>query len=324
MNRKKNAIVLGAGGFIGHHLVNRLKSEGFWVLGADLKMPDFSKSNADEFLLGDLRNLDFVAQVIFEAVDEVYQLAGDVGGAGYIFTGLNDANLMHNSAQINLNVAKIANERKVKSLFFASSACIYPANNQSDPLNPNCEESSAYPANPDSEYGWEKLMAERLYLAYNRNFGLNVKIARFHNIYGPESTWNGGKEKAPAAICRKVAEAVSDQKIQIWGTGQQTRSFLFIDDCIDATLKLMRSDFVGPYNVGSEEMISMLDFTKLVLKISDKQNPIETIDGPIGVQGRCSHNEKISKDLNWIPTFSLEEGLNKLYPWILTQVYNMK
>lgn len=324
MKNIKKAIVLGAGGFIGHHLVQRLKEEGLWVLGADIKLPEFSPTAADEFLIGDLRDLDFVGRVIFEEVDEVYQLAGDVGGAGYIFTGLNDANVMHNSAQINLNIAKIAVERKVKSLFFSSSACIYPAYNQTDPLSPNCEESSAYPANPDSEYGWEKLMAERLFLAYKRNFGLNVKIARFHNIFGPESTWNGGKEKAPAAICRKVAEAAAKQKIQIWGSGQQTRSFLFIDDCIDATLKLMRSDFVGPYNIGSEEIISMLDFTKLVLKISHKENEIETINGPIGVQGRSSHNKLIIKDLNWSPKFSLEEGLKQLYPWILSQVYKTK
>jgi GDP-D-mannose 3', 5'-epimerase len=324
MKNIKKAIVLGAGGFIGHHLVNRLKEEGLWVLGADIKLPEFSPTAADEFLIGDLRDLDFVGRVIFEEVDEVYQLAGDVGGAGYIFTGLNDANVMHNSAQINLNIAKVAVDRKVKSLFFSSSACIYPANNQTDPLSPNCEESSAYPANPDSEYGWEKLMAERLFLAYKRNFGLNVKIARFHNIFGPESTWNGGKEKAPAAICRKVAEANGNQKIQIWGSGQQTRSFLFIDDCIDATLKLMRSDFVGPYNIGSEEMISMSDFTKLVLKISQKENEIETIDGPIGVQGRSSHNKLIIQDLNWSPKFSLEEGLKQLYPWILSQVCKTK
>ena len=324
MKNFKKAIVLGAGGFIGHHLVQRLKEEGLWVLGADIKLPEFSPTAADEFLIGDLRDIDFVGRVIFEDVDEVYQLAGDVGGAGYIFTGLNDANVMHNSAQIDLNVAKIAVDRKVKSLFFSSSACIYPANNQTDPLSPNCEESSAYPANPDSEYGWEKLMAERLFLAYKRNFGLNVKIARFHNIFGPESTWNGGKEKAPAAICRKVAEAAVNQKIQIWGSGQQTRSFLFIDDCIDATLKLMRSDFVGPYNIGSEEMISMSDFTKLVLKISQKENEIETIDGPIGVQGRSSHNKLIIQDLNWSPKFSLEEGMKQLYPWILSQVYKTK
>jgi GDP-D-mannose 3',5'-epimerase len=324
MEEKKKAIVLGAGGFIGHHLVKRLKSEGLWVKAVDIKLPEFSISAADEFMLGDLRNLDFVSSVICDHADEVYQLAGDVGGAGYIFTGLNDANVMHNSAQINLNVAKIAVERNVKSLFFSSSACIYPASNQMDPLSPNCEESSAYPANPDSEYGWEKLMAERLFLAYNRNFGLNVKIARFHNIYGPESTWNGGKEKAPAAICRKVAEAITNQAIEIWGDGQQTRSFLYIDDCIDATLKLMRSDFIGPYNIGSEEMISMGDFTRLVLRISDKNHAMVSIPGPVGVQGRCSHNKQIIQDLNWTPKFTLENGLRNLYPWILSQVENLK
>jgi GDP-D-mannose 3',5'-epimerase len=285
MTTKKKAIVLGAGGFIGSHLVKRLKQEGLFV-----------------------------------NTDELYQLAGDVGGAGYIFTGENDANVMHNSAQINLNVAKVATEKKVKSIFFSSSACIYPAENQIDPTNPNCEESSAYPANPDSEYGWEKLISERLYLSYKRNYGLNVKIARYHNIFGPESTWKGGKEKAPAAICRKVAEAQENKAIEIWGNGEQTRSFLYIDDCLDATIKLMRSDFTGPYNIGSEEMISMFNFTKLVLNISSKNNGIKTIQGPVGVNGRCSHNRFIEQDLKWKPNFNLKEGIIHLYRWIELQV----
>lgn len=322
MNTNKKAIVLGAGGFIGSHLVKRLKQEGLFVKGIDIKLPEFSESPADEFIVGDLRDIHFVQSVIDENTDELYQLAGDVGGAGYIFTGENDANVMHNSAQINLNVAKIATEKKVKRLFFSSSACIYPAENQIDPNNPNCEESSAYPANPDSEYGWEKLIAERLYLSYHRNFGLNVKIARFHNIYGPESTWTGGKEKAPAAICRKVAEVKENNPVEIWGDGLQTRSFLYIDDCLDATIKLTRSDFTGPYNIGSEEMISMLDFTKMVLKLSGKNNSIQTINGPTGVRGRCSHNLLISNDLNWSPKYTLEEGVTDLYQWVKKQVEN--
>lgn len=317
---KKHIIVLGAGGFIGSHLVKRLKREGAYVIGVDIKQPDFSDSHADKFIIGDLRDIHFVRSVINDKTDELYQLAGDVGGAGYIFTGEHDADVMHNSSQINLNVAKVATEKGVKSLFFSSSACIYPAENQIDPNSPNCEEKSAYPANPDSEYGWEKLMSERLYLSYKRNYGLNVKIARFHNIFGPESTWKGGKEKAPAAICRKVAEANENDEIEIWGDGLQTRSFLYIEDCLDASIKLMRSDKVGPYNIGSEEMISMLNFTKLVLKISGKDNSIKTIPGPVGVRGRCSHNLLINKDLSWEPKFDLTQGVLQLYKWIDNQV----
>ncbi len=319
MKTNKKAIVLGAGGFIGSHLVTRLKQEGLYVKGVDIKLPEYSQTKADEFVIGDLRDVQFVREVIDFNVDELYQLAGDVGGAGYIFTGEHDADVMHNSAQINLNVAKIAVEKQVQRLFFSSSACIYPAENQTDSNNPNCEESSAYPANPDSEYGWEKLMSERLYLSYKRNYGLNVKIARFHNIFGPESTWNGGKEKAPAAICRKVAEAKKNP-IEIWGNGKQTRSFLYIDDCLNAVTKLMRSDFTGPYNIGSEEMISMHDFTQLILKVGSKNNPVKTIKGPVGVNGRCSHNALIEQDLQWKPTFTLEQGLKQLYHWITTQV----
>lgn len=318
--KKKRIIVLGAGGFIGSHLVKRLKSEGAYVKGVDIKPPDFSVSPADEFIIGDLRDIHVVRSVIDKDTDELYQLAGDVGGAGYIFTGEHDADVMHNSSQINLNVAKVATEKGVKSLFFSSSACIYPAENQTDPNSPNCEEKSAYPANPDSEYGWEKLMSERLYLSYKRNYGLNVKIARFHNIFGPESTWKGGKEKAPAAICRKVAEANENNSIEIWGDGLQTRSFLFIDDCLEATINLMRSDKTGPYNIGSEEMISMMDFTKLVLKLASKNNDIKTISGPTGVRGRCSHNLLIEKDLNWKLNHKLDEGVSKLYDWVKEQV----
>ena len=321
---KKHIIVLGAGGFIGSHLVKRLKREGAYVIGVDIKQPDFSTSHADEFVIGDLRDIHFVRSVIVEQTDELYQLAGDVGGAGYIFTGEHDADVMHNSSQINLNVAKVATERGVKSLFFSSSACIYPAENQTDPNSPNCEEKSAYPANPDSEYGWEKLMSERLYLSYKRNYGLNVKIARFHNIFGPESTWKGGKEKAPAAICRKVAEANENDEIEIWGDGLQTRSFLYIEDCLDASIKLMRSDKTGPYNIGSEEMISMIDFTKLVLNISEKNNSIKTISGPVGVRGRCSHNLLIHQDLSWEPKFSLIQGVSQLYNWIDSQVKSLR
>jgi nucleoside-diphosphate-sugar epimerase len=319
---KKHIIVLGAGGFIGSHLVKRLKQDGVYVKGVDIKRPDFSDSPADEFVVGDLRDIHFVREIIGQNTDELYQLAGDVGGAGYIFTGEHDADVMHNSSQINLNVAKVAVEKGVKALFFSSSACIYPAENQTDPNSPNCEEQSAYPANPDSEYGWEKLISERLYLSYKRNYGLNVKIARFHNIYGPESTWKGGKEKAPAAICRKVAEANEKDAIEIWGDGLQTRSFLYIDDCLEATINLMRSDKTGPYNIGSEEMISMMDFTKLVLKISAKNNAIKTISGPVGVRGRCSHNLLIQQDLNWKPNYTLNQGVSKLYNWVNDQVKN--
>ncbi len=321
MNEIKKAIVLGAGGFIGHHLVKRLKQEGFWVKGIDIKLPEFSKSEADEFVVGDLRDANFTEQQIDHDIDELYQLAGDVGGAGYIFTGLNDANVMHNSAQINLNVAKVASEKNVKAIFFSSSACVYPEYNQLDPNNPKCDEPSAYPAEPDSEYGWEKLFSERLYLSYKRNFGLNVKIARFHNIFGPESTWNNGKEKAPSALCRKVAKADKNGTIEIWGDGEQTRSFLYIDDCLDAVTKLMRSDKTGPYNIGSEEMISIKEFAKLIAKVANKSDiQLKMITGPTGVRGRSSDNTFIEKELGWEPQLKLEEGIQKLYRWIEQQV----
>ncbi|MCG3167501.1 MAG: dTDP-4-oxo-6-deoxy-D-allose reductase [Bacteroidia bacterium] len=319
----KKAIVLGAGGFIGSHLVKRLKSEGYWVKGVDLKLPEYSKTAADEFVQGDLRNLEFVSSVIEKNTDELYQLAADMGGAGYIFTGEHDADVMHNSAQINLNVARVCVEKNVKAVFYSSSACVYPEYNQLDPLNPKCAENTVYPAQPDSEYGWEKLFSERLYLSYKRNYGLNVKIARYHNVYGPEGAWNNGKEKAPAALCRKIAQTDNGGTIEIWGDGKQTRSFLFIDDCLDATTNLLRSVKTGPYNIGSEEMISINDFAKLIMRIADKNVHIKNIEGPEGVRGRCSDNTIILKDLNWKPIYSLEQGISHTYSWIAKQVEQM-
>jgi nucleoside-diphosphate-sugar epimerase len=315
----KKIVVLGAGGFIGSHLVKRLKKEGHFVIGADLKHPDFSNTQADKFLIGDLRNFDFVNEVVEFDVDELYQLAADMGGAGYIFTGLNDANVMHNSAQINLNVAKISVDKKVKALFYSSSACMYPEYNQMEPDNPKCAEDTAYPALPDSEYGWEKLFSERLYFSFMRNYGLNVKIARFHNIYGEEGSWNNGKEKAPAALCRKVFEARNGGEVEIWGDGLQTRSFLYIEDCLDAVIKLTRSNFSGPYNIGSEEMISINDFALLIAKVAQKSVIINNIVGPTGVRGRCSDNRLIKEELNWEPSVNLEMGIGFLYKWIKEQ-----
>jgi GDP-D-mannose 3',5'-epimerase len=315
----KKAIVFGAGGFIGSHLVKRLKQEGFWVRGVDLKLPEYSPTEADDFIIGDLRLMHVVENAILPDTDELYQLAADMGGAGYIFTGEHDADVMHNSVAINLNTAKVATEKKVKAMFYSSSACIYPEYNQMNPANPKCNEDSAYPAQPDSEYGWEKLFSERLYLSYARNYGLNVKIARYHNVYGPEGAWNNGKEKAPAAICRKVAEAENGGSIEIWGDGLQTRSFLFIDDCLDATTSLIRSKHSGPYNIGSEEMVSINGFAELVIGISGKQLQINNIKGPEGVRGRSSDNNLISANLGWAPTIKLEEGMNKLYSWIVLQ-----
>ncbi len=315
----KKAIVFGAGGFIGSHLVKRLKQEGFWVRGVDLKLPEYSPTEADDFIIGDLRLMHVVENAILPDTDELYQLAADMGGAGYIFTGEHDADVMHNSVAINLNTAKVATEKKVKAMFYSSSACIYPEYNQMNPANPKCNEDSAYPAQPDSEYGWEKLFSERLYLSYARNYGLNVKIARYHNVYGPEGAWNNGKEKAPAAICRKVAEAENGGSIEIWGDGLQTRSFLFIDDCLDATTSLIRSKHSGPYNIGSEEMVSINGFAELVIGISGKQLQINNIKGPEGVRGRSSDNNLISANLGWAPTIKLEEGMYKLYSWIVLQ-----
>lgn len=341
----KTALVLGAGGFIGSHMVKRLKSEGYWVRGVDLKYPEFSPSFADEFIVGDLRQVDFVKRVIvFDGVgrnfyntvaeeyrqpfDEIYQFAADMGGAGFVFTGDNDADIMHNSATINLNVLDcLKNYNEFKNLnktkiFYSGSACMYPEHNQLDPDNPNCEESSAYPANPDSEYGWEKLFSERLYFAYHRNFGIPVRVARYHNIFGPEGTWTGGREKAPAAISRKVAELPEVGGIlEIWGDGKQTRSFLYIDECIEATRRLMDSNFIGPVNIGSEEMVTIDQLADIALKVSGKQaNKVYNLNAPQGVRGRNSCNNLIREKLGWDYQQTLEEGIAKTYNWILEQV----
>ena len=316
----KFALVCGAGGFIGSHLVRSLKDEGFWVRGVDLKFPEFSDTPADDFAIGDLRNQSFVNSILDRKFDEVYQLAADMGGAGYIFTGENDANVMHNSASINLNIVEACRKRNISNIFYSSSACIYPERNQLDPNNPICSESSAYPANPDSEYGWEKLFSERLYFAFNRNFNMNCSVARYHNIFGPFGTWEGGREKAPAAICRKIASSNSGDTIEVWGDGSQTRSFLYIDECIEASLRLMRSDFSGPVNIGSDEMISINDLVKKVCKISNKNIQVKHIDGPLGVKGRNSDNDLIFRELGWKPSQPLSEGLEKTYFWIEKQI----
>ena len=320
MKNKKHAIVCGAGGFIGSHIVNKLKEQDFWVRGVDLKYPQFSKTSADDFAIGDLTCPGFVKSVIPEGIDELYQLAADMGGAGYIFSGENDAKVMHNSALINLNIAHESINKKVKKVFYSSSACVYPEHNQLDPNNPNCSEESAYPAAPDSEYGWEKLFSERLYLAYKRNFGLDVRIARYHNIFGPEGTYKGGKEKSPAALCRKVIEAKDGEDIEIWGDGKQTRSFLYIDECVEGTIKLMRSNFEGPVNIGSEEMISINNFANMIINLSGKKLNIKNIPGPLGVRGRKSDNKLIKEKLNWEPAHSLLEGIKNTFEWIQKQI----
>jgi GDP-D-mannose 3',5'-epimerase len=338
----KTALVLGAGGFIGSHMVKRLKYEGYWVRGVDLKYPEFSTSPADEFIIGDLRNRDFVSVVMFApsqsemqkaGFDEVCQFAADMGGAGYVFTGEHDAEIMHNSAQINLNVLDCAKELGIGKIFYSSSACMYPKEHQESPGKYECysgplskyyslKEDDAYPANPDSEYGWEKLFSERLYLAYARNYGLNVRIARFHNIYGPEGTYKGGKEKAPAAMCRKVVESKpvnTDNfycEIEVWGDGEQTRSFLYIDDCIDAVRLLMQSDFKDPINIGSEEMVTINHLAYLAIRNENREIKIKHIDGPTGVRGRNSNNDLIRKVLGWEPKVSLSEGMEKTFNWI--------
>jgi exopolysaccharide biosynthesis WecB/TagA/CpsF family protein len=317
----KTALVLGAGGFIGSHLVTRLKGEGFWVRGVDLKYPDFSPTAADDFVIGDLRDQAVCRAVIDRRFDEVYQLAADMGGAGYIFTGEHDADVMHNSATINLNVVDRCRRMGIGNVFYSSSACIYPAHNQEDPDNPNCAEDSAYPANPDSEYGWEKLFSERLYFSYARNYGMNCRVARFHNIFGPEGTWTGGKEKAPAAICRKVAEAADGGSIEIWGDGLQTRSFLYIDECLDGVLRLMRSaTFAGPVNIGSEEMVTINQLAEMAAAISGKTITLKHVPGPLGVRGRRSDNRLISEKLGWAPSQRLVDGLTKTYAWVAEQV----
>lgn len=316
----KTALVCGAGGFIGSHLVKRLKREGFWVRGVDLKFPEFEETEADDFIVADLRDPRVCDAVVDRRFDEVFQLAADMGGAGYIFTGEHDADIMHNSATINLNIADRTHKRNIRTVFYSSSACMYPAYNQEDPDNPNCAESSAYPAAPDSEYGWEKLFSERLFLAYNRNHGMRNRVARYHNIFGPQGTWRGGKEKAPAAICRKVAMATDGGEIEIWGDGKQTRSFLFIDECVEGTLRLTRSNFEGPVNIGSDEMVSINQLVDIVSDIAGKTLHKNHIPGPEGVRGRNSDNRLIEEKLGWKPSATLTAGLEKTYHWIEEQL----
>ena len=341
MTRK--ALVLGAGGFIGSHMVKRLKSEGYWVRGVDLKRPEFSSTYADEFIQGDLREADFVRKCLeykgtggkfyeeipykyVHAFDQVYQFAADMGGAGFVFTGENDAEIMQNSVMINLNVLeqqRLINRehgRNYTKIFYSGSACMYPEHNQLDPNNPDCRESSAYPANPDSEYGWEKLFSERLYLSYHRNYNIPICIARYHNIYGPESTWEGGREKAPAAICRKVANACDEDSIEVWGDGNQTRSFLYIDECIEATCRLMDSECTEPLNIGSEEMVTINQLVDIAAEIAGKKITKDHIDGPLGVRGRNSNNDLIREKLGWDYEMTLEEGMKKTYEWVRWQV----
>jgi nucleoside-diphosphate-sugar epimerase len=319
----KAALVCGAGGFIGSHLVKKLKNESFWVRGVDLKYPEFSPTFADEFIIGDLRDPAVCRSILDRSFDEVYQLAADMGGAGYIFTGDHDADVMHNSATINLNILHFGQKGGIKKIFYSSSACIYPEYNQTDPDNPNCSEKTAYPANPDSEYGWEKLFSERLYLSYFRNYNMDVRIARFHNIFGPEGTWQGGKEKAPAAICRKVAMTNDNGEIEIWGDGKQTRSFLYIDECLYGIRKLMdSSDFRGPVNIGSEEMVTINKLAEITLKAAKKTIHIKHISGPLGVRGRNSDNKLIREKLAWAPSQPLSVGISITYDWIKKQVEN--
>jgi len=340
----KTALVLGAGGFIGSHMVKRLRSEGYWVRGVDLKYPEFSDTEAHEFIQGDLRDASFVERVLqfkgylgnfyhfvaskyTETFDEIYQFAADMGGAGFVFTGDNDADIMHNSATINLNVLEAQRQlndfkgvNKTK-IFYSGSACMYPEHNQLDPDNPDCREESAYPANPDSEYGWEKLFSERLYFAYHRNYGIPVRVARYHNIFGPEGTWEGGREKAPAAICRKVAEVDGTEgEIDVWGDGKQTRSFLYIDECIEATRRMMESEFIGPVNIGSEEMVTINQLVDTAAKVAGKTIEKNHIPGPLGVRGRNSNNDLIRDKLGWDYSQTLEEGIRKTYSWISSQI----
>lgn len=320
----KKVLVLGAGGFIGGHLVSYLKSLGYWVRGADIKYHEFKNSDADEFYQTDLRKIEDVRRVLDNTIDEVYQLAADMGGALFVFTGDNDADIMHNSALINLNICNVCVEVGVKKVFYSSSACMYPEFNQLDPNNPNCSEDSAYPAGPDSEYGWEKLFSERLYLAYQRNKGLDVRIARFHNIFGPLGTWCGGREKAPASMCRKVAEAQDGDEIEVWGDGLQTRSFLYVDECVEGVMRLMDSpDFKGPVNIGSEEMVTINQLAEMAIKISGKNLTIKNVPVKhIGVRGRNSDNKLIKQKLDWEPEMKLIDGMTTTYQWINKQVNN--
>jgi nucleoside-diphosphate-sugar epimerase len=315
----KRVLVAGAGGFIGGHLVRRLKAEGFWVRGADIKRHEFAETAADEFLLGDLTDVNNMRAAV-AGVDEVYQLAADMGGAGYIFTGEHDASVMHDSAMINMHALEEGRKAGVKKFFYSSSACMYPEYNQMNPDNPKCSEDSAYPAAPDSEYGWEKLFSERLYFAYQRNFGLQVRVARFHNIFGPQGTWCGGKEKSPAALCRKIAETPDGGEIEIWGDGKQTRSFLIVDECVEGIRRLMDSGFSGPVNVGSEEMVTINHLAEIIMGIAGKQLRIKHIPGPLGVRGRNSDNKLIREKLGWEPKTPLRDGLAQTYAWIAQQV----
>jgi GDP-D-mannose 3',5'-epimerase len=320
MTNTKTALVCGAGGFIGGHLVKRLKDEGLWVRGVDIKLHEYSRSAADEFVQGDLRDPVFCTKITDRPFDEVYQLAADMGGAGYIFTGMHDAEVMHNSATINLNMLEAGRLANIQKIFYSSSACIYPEHNQLDPDNPKCSEESAYPAAPDSEYGWEKLFSERLYLAYHRNYAMSVRIARFHNIFGPEGTWADGKEKAPAAMCRKVAQARDGGEIEMWGDGKQTRSFLYVDECLEAVKRLMDSDFMGPVNIGSDEMVSLNSLAELVMAVAGKKLSIKHIPGPLGVRGRNSDNALIYAKLGWKPSTRLRDGIAVTFDWIRKQV----
>jgi len=341
---KKTALVLGAGGFIGSHMVRKLRSEGYWVRGVDLKYPEFSKTESHEFIQGDLRDVSFVERVIqfkgyqgnfyhnvpsryLQPFDEIYQFAADMGGAGFVFTGENDADIMHNSCTVNLNVLESVRKFNdttgwnTTKIFYSGSACMYPEHNQLDPDNPDCREESAYPAAPDSEYGWEKLFSERLFLAYHRNYKIPVRVARYHNIFGPEGTWEGGREKAPAAICRKVAELPEDGgTVEVWGDGKQTRSFLYIDECIEATRRMMESDFIGPVNIGSEEMVTINQLVDTAAKVAGKKVSKNHIVGPLGVRGRNSNNDLIRKELGWDYSQTLEEGIRKTYEWIKEQI----
>jgi len=320
MSEGRSILVTGAGGFIGHHLVRKLKEEGSWVRGVDLKYPEFAETRADDFVIGDLRDPYICRHSVDRRFDEVYQLAADMGGAGFVFTGENDADIMHNSALINLNMLEACHKRNIKKIFYSSSACIYPEYNQQDPENPNCAEDSAYPANPDSEYGWEKLFSERLYLSFHRNYGMEVRIARFHNIFGPEGTWTGGREKAPAAICRKVARAPDGGEIEIWGDGEQTRSFLYIDECLEGISRLMHSDWTGPVNIGSDEMVTINQLANMTMEIARKKLSKKHIPGPLGVRGRNSDNRLIHEKLGWKPSWPLKKGLEETYVWIEKQV----
>lgn len=318
---RKYILVCGGSGFIGTHLIKKLVNEGHKVLSVDISNPMHQESINFEFIQGDLRDYSKCLEIMKNGpFDEIYQLAADMGGAGYIFTGDSDADIITNSALININILKCCVTFDCKKIFYSSSACIYPQHNQLDALNPYCEESSAYPADPDSEYGWEKLFSERLYFSYQKNYGIDVKVARFHNVYGPFGAWNNGKEKAPSAICRKVAEATNPGTIEIWGDGNQTRTFLYIDDCLDGVQKLMDSTFHGPYNIGSEELISINNLAKMAMEISGKDLKFEHIEGPMGVRGRSSHNLKVRSDLGWQPETSLQEGLEKTFHWINHQV----